>query len=244
MKVKRRRVFEEICDQIRAKLMRGEYRPGDKLPPERELAVELGVGRPALREALRTLENAGVLVFKKGLRGGAFVRDGSPETVTQSLNDLMNLGHITLPALMEARRVIMGSLVRLACERGTAEEFDAMEQTVDLTERLDTDRHFQEKVAAGTEFFRLMAVAAHNTVLSLLTDSLSMIVRQVATNVRPASNPQTDPERREIVHCLRARDAAGAQLHLERFFETVEGEFRRALARHDAALPISQISVQ
>ena len=244
MKVKRRRVFEEICDQIRGKLMRGEYRPGDKLPPERELAVELGVGRPAVREALRTLENAGVLELKKGLRGGAFVRDGSPETVTQSLNDLMNLGHITLPALMEARRVIIGSVVRLACERGTPEEFDAMERAVDLSEQLDVERQFQEKVAAGTEFFRLMAVAAHNNVLMLLTDSLSMIVRQVATNVRPASNPLTDAERREIVGCLRMRDTAGAQLHLERFFESVEGEFRRALAQHDAALPISPIPLR
>ena len=244
MKVKRRRVFEEICDQIRGKLMRGEYRPGDKLPPERELAVELGVGRPAVREALRTLENAGVLVLKKGLRGGAFVRDGSPETVTQSLNDLMNLGHITLPALMEARRLIIGSVVRLACERGTAEEFDAVERNVDLGEHFDIDRQFQQKVDAGTHFFVLLAAAAHNTVLMLLTDSLSMIVRHVAMNVRPASNALTDPERREIVRCLRARDAAGAQMHLERFFEIVEGEFRRALAQHDAALPVAAIPLR
>jgi DNA-binding FadR family transcriptional regulator len=236
IKVKRRRVFEDICDQIRGKLARGEYRPGDKLPSERDLAAELGVGRPAVREAMRTLENAGVLMLKKGLRGGAFVREGSPETVTQSLHDLMSLGHITLPALMEARRVMIGSVVRLACERGTEEEFDAIERSIDASERLDAKQHYQEKVAVNMDFFRLMAVASHNTVLLLLTDSLSMIVRHVAINVRPASNALTDPQRREILRCLRARDMPGAQLHLEKFFETVEGEFRRALAQHDAAL--------
>jgi hypothetical protein len=55
--------------------------------------------------------------------------------------------------------------------------------------------------------------------------------------VRPGANALTDPQRREILSSLRQGDAAGAQLHLERFFETVEGEFRRALAQHDAALP-------
>ena len=58
-KVRRRRVFEEICDQIRRKLARGEFRPGDKLPTERELAAEFSVGRPAVREALRTLHYHG-----------------------------------------------------------------------------------------------------------------------------------------------------------------------------------------
>ena len=235
-KVKRRRVFEDICEQIRGKLSRGEYRPGDKLPSERDLAAELGVGRPAVREAMRTLENAGVLMLKKGLRGGAFVREGSPETVTQSLHDLMSLGHIALPALMEARRVMIGSVVRLACERGTPQEFDAIERAIELNERLDVHRHYQEKVAAGIDFFRLLAEAAHNTVLLLLTDSLSMIVRHVVINVRPAANALTDPQRREILRCLRARDMTGAQIHLERFFETVEGEFRRALAQPEAVL--------
>jgi GntR family transcriptional repressor for pyruvate dehydrogenase complex len=236
-KVKRRRVFEEICDQIRTKLARGEYRPGDKLPSERDLAVELGVGRPAVREALRTLENSGVVMLKKGLHGGAFVREGSPETVTQSLHDLMSLGHITLPALMEARRVIIGSVLRLACERGTLEEFDALDRTIGLIEQFDVGNQYQEKLQAGSDFFRLLAVAAHNSVLMLLTDSLTMIVRYVAATVRPGNNPLTDPLRREIVACLRARDPAGAQVHLDRFFDTVEGEFRRVLARHDAALP-------
>jgi DNA-binding FadR family transcriptional regulator len=236
-KVKRRRVFEEICDQIRGKLARGEYRPGDKLPSERDLAVELGVGRPAVREAIRTLENAGVLMLRKGLHGGAFVRDGSPETVTQSLHDLMNLGHFSLPALMEARRVIIGSVVRMACERGTPEEFDAIERSIEQIERLDVQRNYPEKVHAGTEFFLALTAAAHNNVLMLLTDSLTTIVRVVAINVRPGNNAMTEPLRRDLLACLRARDAAGAQARLERFFDTVEGEFRRALELHDAALP-------
>ncbi len=227
--VRRRRVFEDICEQIRTKLARGDYRPGDKLPTERDLAAELGVGRPAVREALRTLENAGVLMLRKGLRGGAFVRDGDPGTVTQSLQDLINLGHMTLLELMEARRVIVGSVLPLACARGTGPDFDAIEETIDRSEALDAQLHYEDKLIAGTEFFRAIAAASHNKVLILLVESLTVIVRQAALEVRPASNPQTDPSRRAMVRCMRKRDVAGAQAHMDHFFDVVTGEFQQAM---------------
>lgn len=233
--VKRRRVFEEICDQIRGKLARGDYRPGDKLPTERELAAELGVGRPAVREALRTLENAGILMLKKGLRGGAFVREGDPETVTQSLQDLISLGHMTLAELTEARRMITSDVLRLACERGTEDEFEAIERSIERCERFDAPEHYREKLTAGGDFFRLMAVAAHNKVLKLLNDSLTMIVWQAAMDVKPAANPRTDPTRRVILRCLRERDVRGGEKALELFFDDVEGEFQRALGRRGNA---------
>jgi GntR family transcriptional repressor for pyruvate dehydrogenase complex len=227
-KVKRRRVFEEICDQIRQKLARGEYKPGDKLPSERDLAAELGVGRPALREALRTLENSGILSLKKGVYGGAYVREGNPETITQSLRDLLSLGHISFPALMEARRVLTSSVLKMACERGTIEEFDAIERNIEFGEHILARGDYEELVASGTEYFRLMAAAAHNDVLMLLVDSVTIIIRYMAVNVRPAANLQTDTVRREILAQMRRRDAVAAQKQLDRFFEIVEAEFRRA----------------
>lgn len=69
-----------------------------------------------------------------------------------------------------------------------------------------------------------------------------MIVGKVATNLHTASNPWTEVERREIVGCLLTCDAVGKQLHLERFFESVEGEFRSALGQHGDAFPFLQAS--
>src|SRR5215831_10481200 len=66
-----RRTFEEICERIRDRLASGDLRPGDKLPAERDLAQQLGVGRNALREALRSLEISGILELRKGVKGGA-----------------------------------------------------------------------------------------------------------------------------------------------------------------------------
>jgi GntR family transcriptional repressor for pyruvate dehydrogenase complex len=229
-KITRRRLFEEICDRIRAKLARGEYRPGDKLPPERELAIEFGVGRPAVREALRTLENAGILTLRTGLKGGAFVREADPATVTQSIHDLMNLGHISLQALMEARIVLTGSVLRMACERGTEEEFDAVDRSIDISERLELYGELNERLTAGTEYFRLIAVAAHNDALLLLVDSLSVIVRRVVLQVRPQTTALV-PLRRQILAAMRARDAATAQALLNDFFAQVQAEFLLANSR-------------
>ncbi len=77
------RIHEEICRQVRGRLARGQLKPGDKLPPERELALEFGVSRGAVREALRTLENAGLVALRKGMHGGAFIRAGEPALLAQ-----------------------------------------------------------------------------------------------------------------------------------------------------------------
>lgn len=226
-KVTRRRVFEEICDQIRRRLARGDYKPGDKLPTERELAAEFGVGRPAVREALRTLENSGVLMLKKGLKGGAFVRHGDPALLTQSIHDLMNLGHLSLESLMEARIVLSDAVLKMACERGTEEEFDAVEKSIGVSEQLEIYGDLNERVHVGTEFFRLIAMAAHNEALTLLIESLSVIVRHVVLQVRPPSTAQI-PLRRQILAAMRKRDAATAQAHLHEFFTAIQAEFMRA----------------
>ena len=70
-----RRIFEEIADQIRQRIYDGDLKPGDRLPGERDLASQFGVGRMVVREALRTLEEGGLVQIKKGSDGGAFVKE-------------------------------------------------------------------------------------------------------------------------------------------------------------------------
>src|SRR5438067_840561 len=111
--IKTRRVFEEICEQIRNRLASGALKPGDKLPAERDLAIEFKVSRPAVREALRTLEISGVVSLRKGVKGGAFIRDGNPAMLTQSLQDLMFLGSVSLKSLAEARVLINEVVIKL-----------------------------------------------------------------------------------------------------------------------------------
>jgi len=87
-----RRIFEEIVGQIRQRIYDGELKPGDRLPGERDLAIQFGVGLTVVREALRTLEEGGLVQIKKGSDGGAFVKKADSSVATRSLTTLIHLG--------------------------------------------------------------------------------------------------------------------------------------------------------
>lgn len=91
----------------------GALRPGDKLPPERDQALKLRVSRTAVREALRSLEIAGVVGLQKGSKGGAFILKGDPDLVTRSIRDMVYLSRISLDNLTEARTLECRSLCSL-----------------------------------------------------------------------------------------------------------------------------------
>jgi DNA-binding FadR family transcriptional regulator len=117
--IKTQRTFEAVCEQIRAQLAAGTLKTGDKLPAERELAVEFQVSRSALREALRTLEMAGIIRNAKGVKGGSFIQAAEPDHIVQAMRDYVHLGKVTLDELTEARLATMDIIIRLACERAS-----------------------------------------------------------------------------------------------------------------------------
>lgn len=217
--VKTRRVFEEICEQIRRRLASGALKPGDKLPAERDLALEFKVSRPAVREALRTLEISGVVSLQKGVKGGAFIRDGNPALLTQSLQDLMILGRVSLPSLVEARRMINGMVIQLACERATEEDFQALEANMEEIEKSD---ELQHRADAGVRFFGLIARATRNEVLVMLVDSLSDIIRFVIDRSGRKARPELVPVRRRILKALRARDPKAAARAMDEYLTIVQ----------------------
>src|SRR6476659_5807604 len=106
-----RRAFEEICERIREQLALGVLKPGDKLPRERDLAEQLGVSRNVLREALRSLEMAGLLPLQKGVKGGAFVQDGDMSRMNDVVRDMLSLGAISVGELSEGRIQILDLVV-------------------------------------------------------------------------------------------------------------------------------------
>jgi GntR family transcriptional regulator, transcriptional repressor for pyruvate dehydrogenase complex len=225
------RAFDTICQTIRDLLANGSLKPGDKLPAERQLAEQFGVGRSALREALRTLEATGVLTLKKGAHGGAFIREGDPSRVTQVIQDLLHLGSISLENLTEARIVIQESIIRLACERATPADLAALDMCIDREEQLTIERKFSERLNVSMEFYELLAAAAHNPVLSITVDAMTKILLSVlrilhSTGVsKPNSNLM--PARRAFMVKLHARDAVGAAAVLKAHLISVHQQLNR-----------------
>jgi DNA-binding FadR family transcriptional regulator len=90
-----KRTFMEIANQIRTSIYAKTLKPGDKLPSERELAVQFSVGRISVREALRMLEQAGLILIKQGSGGGAYVKAADTSAISESVYDLVSSRHLS-----------------------------------------------------------------------------------------------------------------------------------------------------
>jgi len=205
-----RRISEEISARIREQISSGAYPPGSRLPTERELSEQFAVSRMAVREGMRTLEVAGLILMKKGRHGGAFVNESSSKLVTQQVRDMIDLGRATLPMLMEARLMIMDMVVRLACERATAADFRILEDNLEKTETLTLAGHIEERSLVAIEFNKLLADATRNPILSALVEGLSEVLRHVIIAAGPRPIDHVVPTRRKLLERLRARDQDGA----------------------------------
>ena len=235
---KPRRAFEDICLQIRGEMREGRLKPGDRLPAERDLAEQFGVSRAAVREALRSLEVAGVVACQRGTSGGAFIRHGDPGIITQAVQDMVLLGRITTDSVTETRILLMNDALRLACVRATGVDLDAIERDIDLVEQLTYSGNLAHRSTYIINFYSLVARATHNEVMVMLIDSLSEIVRQLLDRIVPAPRTDVIEVRRTILKHLRARNAEGAVLEMTRHLERLSRQLRskeKALAK--AAAP-------
>lgn len=205
-----RRISEEISARVREQISSGVLLPGARLPTERELAEQFAVSRMAVREGMRTLEVAGLILLKKGRHGGAFVSESSAKLVTQQVRDMIDLGRASLPMLMEARLMMMDVVVRLACERATLADFRALEDNVNKTELLTAAGHLEERSLVAIEFNKLLADATRNHILSALVEGLSEVLRHFIINAGPRPIDIVVPSRRKLIEQLRARDEEAA----------------------------------
>jgi GntR family transcriptional repressor for pyruvate dehydrogenase complex len=219
------RLFEDICIAIRRQIAHGALRPGDKLPSERELAEEFAVGRPVIREALRSLEEAGILEFRRGVTGGAFIRTGDSATMIRAVSDLIFLGAISLENLTEARALLLRHTAELAAQRGTEEDFLLLEADIDAISQIDIYKDEQHTVASVAHFYDLLGFAAKNEMLVFLIHSVSEVVGQVLIKTRPDAMGLVVASRRRLMRHLRDRQAinAGAEIvaHLSELHNAV-----------------------
>lgn len=205
--VKVKRVFEEVCIQVRRQIAAGALKPGDKLPAERELAIEFGVGRAAIREALRSLEISGLIHLQKGVKGGAFIRHVDPGVVSKSLGDMVSLGTVSLEMLTETRIILMVPAVELACVNANEEDFAVIDQTIQDTERSQT---LHDRVECSRRFYAALAHASHNQLLEILADASNEVVFDIIEHLTLPVMPDVARSRRKLLNLIKERDTTKA----------------------------------
>jgi len=208
--VRTRRAFEEICVQIRREVQAGNLKPGDKLPAERELAARFQVSRSSVREALRALEIVGVVTLQRGARGGAVIQEGSIESITHVMQDLLFLGGFSLEDFTEARVCLQREVVRLACDRATEEDFKVLEENVAKTAALRSPEGLMQRTELTLEFYSLLAAATGNKVLCALMSAITDPLRDYITRLGPDRSWDVAASRSKFLEHLRARDSESA----------------------------------
>ena len=219
------RAFEEIADQIRGMVAAGRLRPGDRLPPERELAATFRVSRNTLREALRALELAGMIESRKGATGGAFVRSGNLQVVVGGMRDLYHLGAITPEHLTEARIWLSEMVVRVVCERATEADFDALQANIDAMARADAAGDFDERQRLNRDFHLILAQATRNPIVAITMEGVMAVLGQFIAQIGPGSNPFTLPSRERFMRHLRARDGDAAVAEMAQFLKRMQRSY-------------------
>jgi DNA-binding FadR family transcriptional regulator len=125
---KQTKVFQDVVEQIQDAIFDGRLKTGETLPAERELKTMFNVSRGTLREALRVLEQKGLIEIKLGVGGGSMVKSIDTEQVRESIGMLIRSQNISLAHLVEFREDVEGIVAARAAERHTAEDIKALRQ--------------------------------------------------------------------------------------------------------------------
>jgi GntR family transcriptional regulator, transcriptional repressor for pyruvate dehydrogenase complex len=200
---------EVVVRHVRGLIDRGELRPGDRLPPERELAVQLGVSRPSVRAGLRSLAAIGVLQTRHG--AGTFITDGPPTLGAEPLSFLAALHGFTRDEMFEARRALEAGVAAIAAERATDDQIATIaEEVTSMFASADDPQAF---LVHDMRFHRAVAAACRNPILASLVEMVSALFyeqRRKTVNYG-ADLKESAQAHRAIYHAIRARDPKRAR---------------------------------
>lgn len=161
-KVRRVRSLDEVVEQLREAIYSGRIRPGQRLPGERQLCEEFGVGRPTLREALRSLEAVGLIEVRSGASGGSFAATPAESTVGHALAALVHFERASADDLTEFRLDFEAENASWAARRADAEDIaklqalvaeaaEAVARPETLARVLEIDVRWHEALAQATK---------------------------------------------------------------------------------------------
>jgi GntR family transcriptional repressor for pyruvate dehydrogenase complex len=219
------KIVERLLNLIREK----QLLPGDRLPPERELAPMMGVSRPSLREALRALSVMKVVENRQG--SGTYITSLRPELFVNHLDFIFTVNDATFLDLFRARRIIEVGLVGLAAESINEEQLARLEEC--LKRSAASVEKPEVFLQIDLELHGIIIEAAHNRTLSLFMNSINQIntASRRRTNELPEVRRRTQRDHKAIVRALREHDPEAAAkamrnhlAHVEQALKSDRGE--------------------
>jgi GntR family transcriptional regulator, transcriptional repressor for pyruvate dehydrogenase complex len=223
--VQRQALSELVAQRLLGLIQSGNLRPGQQLPPERELAETLNVSRPSLREALRALSLLGVLRIRQG--GGVFVSALDPEALLGPLHFFISLDEGNIENLFEARIVVESAITGLAAVNIKKADLDRLRDCVASGSRHAKD--IEKFVESDVEFHRIVFQSSGNSFLQRIATSLHLLGRasREITGQIPGVVNRSLQDHRKILAALEAHDAEAAERAMRSHLENVWSAYRR-----------------
>jgi len=209
-----------LADDLRERILRGDFPEGTALPTERELVNQTRMSRATVREALRILEVQGLVRIKTGRAGGAYVYRPGQDSMADSVNLLIRARRIRIPALLETREAIEPFCARLAARNRTDEDLRRLEAA---NEAMAADGTLAEFLQANVDWHVAVAAAGQNELLTGFMLALSQSIYASTDNqgfVDDDVRRTTLRAHRAVTKAIRAKDPETAERRMSRHVHT------------------------
>jgi GntR family transcriptional regulator, transcriptional repressor for pyruvate dehydrogenase complex len=218
--VKKTKLYEKVAQQIQGLIRDGLLKPGDKLPPERELAAMFQVSRSSLRDAIRALEVMGLVEPRQG--EGTVVRDLSADSLVNPLSSILLHKRELVSELLDLRRMIEPPLAGRAAARATPEELAHLEDIL-RRQKQKVDRG-ELAIEEDSEFHYAIAKAARNSVVLKVLDVFMDLLRESRERSLQVQGrlQKSFTGHRRILSAIRRHDAPAAEAAMRRHIEEIE----------------------
>ena len=219
-------VAEDIVTHLLQMIRDKKLRPGDKLPPERELALMLKVSRPSLREALRTLSVMRVVELRHG--SGTYITALEPEKLVAHLDFVFALDDSTYFQLFETRKILEPAICALAAQHISDDELLQLDACVERS-KLGLADH-ETYLQADLDLHTIIAQAARNPLLQRFMSSIQSLGRasRQRTSALPGVVEQTVQDHQAIIQALRNHQPEAASQAMLDHLEHIEQRLQQA----------------
>lgn len=207
--VKTPRAADVVVEHIKKEILSGNYPVGARLPTEVEMAAQLEVSRPTVREALRVLEAEGLISTRPGPGGGPRVCRPDVITVTRSLSTLFEFERVTLSGLLEARRAVEPACARVAATYASDHDIAALRESIEkMRASLEDDVFWAE----NANFHLALVSAGKNKVLHILMTALRDLIYtyMAGLHITSSGRSATLEEHTAIMQAIAAHDPEAA----------------------------------
>jgi GntR family transcriptional repressor for pyruvate dehydrogenase complex len=221
--IHRARVHEEVAQRLQALILEGKLKPGDRLPPERELVRRFQVSRGSVRDAVRTLELIGLVRSRQG--EGTSVREPSADSLTAPLSSALVPTSNLVAALLDARRILEPPLAARAALNASDEEIAHLQDV--LRRQRQKVRRGELTVEEDSDLHYSIALAARNSVVRKMADLLMDLLHQSQARSLQVEGrlERSLPGHRRIVLAIQQHDPRAAEeamlLHLQQISDLV-----------------------